>query len=84
MICKKCGYEWACKSRMSYATCPMCLRKTKNNEVAVVQGIVTENKLINLRQTYKKWVEETKADWDTEADGEIEIPSYEEWLSRTK
>jgi hypothetical protein len=62
----------------------MCLRKTKNNEVAVVQGIVTENKLINLRQTYKKWVEETKADWDTEADGEIEIPSYEEWLSRTK
>jgi hypothetical protein len=84
MKCIKCGYEWLSKSRMPYATCPACLRKTKNNEVAVVQGIAVETKLINLRATYEKWVEEMKTDWNTEMDGELVIPSYEEWLSMTK
>ena len=41
--CKHCGYKWTCKSKMTFVTCPSCLKKTEVvKEVKKEEG--TQNK----------------------------------------
>jgi hypothetical protein len=54
MICPKCKYEWECKSKHRFVSCPSCMSKVKVNKGNALT--VDMDKRTKIRFVYQKKV----------------------------